>query len=299
MNDIDKEIKIAVFMGGISSEREISLRSGDAVLKSLIRQGYNAYGVDLVQENLVTAFIENQYDLAFLVLHGEFGEDGRIQAVLDMLKKPYTGSGVTGSAIAMDKIFTKKIAQLAGIRVAKNYDSIEEIDSYPVIIKPAKEGSSVGLFICKKKEEATNAVLQLENKKLVIEEFIAGEELTSGVFDEEALGVLKIKSSHELYDYEAKYSKGGSVHEYPAKILKEAYDEVCAASLKIHKELGLRGITRSDFILKDGKPYFLEINTCPGMTVTSLIPEIGTIKGYTFDDLIRKTVEKFKGKTFV
>ncbi len=298
-NNGENNLKIAVFMGGISSEREISLKSGNAVLNSLKKQGYNAYGIDLNEDNIVSAFIENDYDLAYLVLHGEFGEDGRVQALLDMLKKPYTGSGVTGSAIAMDKVHTKKIAQLAGIRVPKNYNSIDEIDSYPVIIKPAKEGSSFGIYICKNRENSLAAIKELENKKIVIEEYILGEELTAGVFDDEIFGVLKIKSENELYDYEAKYSKGRSSHEYPAKITKEAYDEVCLASLKIHSELGLMGISRSDFILKDGKPYFLEVNTCPGMTETSLIPELGTIKGYTFDDLVKKMVDKFKGKNFI
>lgn len=295
MSNIDKEIKIAVFMGGISSEREISLRSGTAILNSLKRQGYNAYGVDLNESNLVLAFLENDYDLAYLALHGEYGEDGRVQAVLDMLKKPYTGSGVTASAIAMDKIFTKQIAELAGIRVAKTYTEVTEIDRYPVVIKPAKEGSSVGLYICKSREDVDAALLKLEGKKLVIEEYVSGDELTVGVIDEEVLGVTKIKPINSFYDFESKYSKGGSVHEYPAKISKEAYDEVCWAAERIHKELGAKGISRSDFILReDGKAYFLEINTCPGMTETSLIPELGTLKGYTFDDLVSKMVNRFK-----
>lgn len=290
-------MKIAVFMGGISSEREISLRSGQAVLKSLQRQGYDAYGVDLKEENLVSAFLNNEYDLAYLVLHGEYGEDGRIQGLLDMLNKPYTGSGFTANAIAMDKVFTKKIAELAGIRVAKSYNTIEEIKEFPVIIKPATEGSSVGIYICHNNLDAQKALKELSGKKVVIEEFISGDELTAGIIETEVLGVTRIIPKNKCYDYESKYSVGGSVHEYPAKIEKNAYDEVCWATAKIHSELGLKGISRSDFILKDGKPYFLEVNTCPGMTETSLIPELGTLKGYTFDDLVRKTVERFKNST--
>lgn len=295
MNNI-QSFKIAVFMGGISSEREISIKTGTAILNSLKRQGYNAYGVELNEENLLKSFIENSYDLAYLALHGEFGEDGRIQSILDILGKPYTGSGVTASAVAMDKILTKKIAFLAGVRVPKTYSTLEEIENYPVIIKPAKEGSSVGLYLCKNREEGEYALLTLNSKKAIIEEFIEGEELTSGVINGESLGVLRIKPLKGIYDYEAKYSVGGSIHEYPAKIEKKAYDEAVNASLKIHEELGLEGISRSDFILKDGKCYFLEVNTCPGMTETSLIPELGTIKGYRFDDLVKKMVETFIDK---
>ncbi|MGL5123051.1 MAG: D-alanine--D-alanine ligase [Fusobacteriaceae bacterium] len=287
-------MRIAVFMGGISSEREISLKSGRAILKSLKKQGYDAFEIDLKEENFLQAFIENKYDLAYLALHGEFGEDGRVQSVLDILKKPYTGSGVTASAIAMDKVYTKKIAESIGIRVAKNYNSPEEIEDYPVIVKPAKEGSSFGIFICKNLQETKDAIKKLGNSKKIIEQYIKGEELTAGVMNSESLGVLRIKYSNELYDFDAKYSEGGCVHEFPAKILKSAYDEAVLSSLKIHEELGLSGITRSDFMLKDGKCYFLEVNTCPGMTETSLIPDLGTIKGYTFDNIVKKMVETFK-----
>ncbi len=298
INNENKNLKIAVFMGGISSEREISLKSGRAILKSLQRQGYNAFEVDLKEDNFLKAFSDNEYDLAYLALHGEFGEDGRVQAVLDILKKPYTGSGVTSSAIAMDKIYTKKIAESIGIRIAKNYNYPEEVENYPVIVKPAKEGSSFGIFICKNLEEIKAAFMKLGDTKKVIEEYIKGEELTAGVMNNESLGVLRIKYSNELYDYEAKYSNGGCTHEFPAKILKSAYDEAVLASLKIHKELGLEGISRSDFMLKDGKCYFLEVNTCPGMTETSLIPDLGKIKGYTFDDIVKKMVETFKSKKY-
>lgn len=297
MNTKTKNIKIAVFMGGISSEREISLRTGNSILNSLLRQGYNAFSVELNEKNLLTAFLENEYDLAYLALHGEFGEDGRVQAILDILKKPYTGSGVTASALAMDKTHTKRIAQAVGIRVAKTYETIDEIDEYPVIIKPAREGSSVGIYKCKNKEEAQEAKNALSGKRICIEQFVAGDELTAGVINGEGLGVTRIIHEHELYDYEAKYAKGGSRHEYPAKILKTSYDEALSAAVKIHKELGLEGISRSDFMLKDGKCYFLEVNTCPGMTETSLIPELGTLKGYKFDDLVKMMVETFIDKS--
>lgn len=284
-------MKIAVFMGGVSSEREISLRTGKAILESLIRQGYDAYGVDLKEDNLLTAFIENEYDLAYLALHGEFGEDGRIQAVLDIIKKPYTGSGVTPSAIAMDKNMTKIIAEKAGIRIPKSYRDKSEIISFPVVVKPTTEGSSVGLYICNSIEEVEKAEKNLMGKSLLIEEFVSGEELTVGVLNGEPLGVLKISPKSGLYDFQSKYTVGMTEYEYPAKVSPKVYEEAMIFSKKIHQELGLSGVSRSDFILKDDKIYFLEVNTCPGMTETSLVPKLATLKGYTFDDLVKKIIQ--------
>lgn len=284
-------MKIAVVMGGITAEREVSLRSGQAILNSLLKQGYEAYKIDLTKENLVSAFIENTYDLVYLALHGEYGEDGRVQSVLDMLGKKYTGSGVIGSAVAMNKILTKMIAKELGIRVAGTYSSIEEIDNYPVVIKPAKEGSSVGLYICNTKEESLKAYKILEDKEPLIEEFIKGDELTAGILNGEKLGVVRIKPKSGLYDYEAKYTVGKTEYECPAQIDEKVYEEVLEAARKIHEILGLKGVTRSDFILKDGKAYFLEVNTCPGMTETSLVPKLAALKGYSFDDLTKAVVE--------
>ncbi|WP_297598606.1 D-alanine--D-alanine ligase [uncultured Cetobacterium sp.] len=287
-------MRVAVVMGGITSEREVSLRSGQAVLNSLLRQGYDAYKIDLVKENLVSAFIENEFDIAYLALHGEYGEDGRVQSVLDMLGKRYTGSGVTGSAVAMDKILTKIIAKDLGIRIPKTYLTIEGIEAYPVVIKPAKEGSSVGIYICNTKEEALDAYKALEDKYPLIEEFVKGEELTAGILNGEKLGVIRIKPKSGVYDYESKYTVGKTEYECPAQIDEKIYEEVCEAARKIHEKLGLTGVTRSDFILRDGKAYFLEVNTCPGMTETSLAPKLAGSKGYSFDDLTRVIIETAK-----
>lgn len=285
-------MKIAVFMGGTSSEKEISLRSGEAVLESLQRQGYDAYGVVLDETNQVTAFLENDYDLAYLVLHGGNGENGKIQAVLDILGKKYTGSGVLASALTMDKNKTKQIAESVGIRVPKSYYNLESIERFPVIIKPVDEGSSKGLFLCNNKEEAGEALKKL--KKPIIEDYIVGEELTVGVLNGKALGVLKIiPQADVLYDYDSKYAKGGSIHEFPAKIEDKSYKEAMKIAEKIHKEFKMKGISRSDFILSEGKLYFLEVNSSPGMTKTSLIPDLATLQGYTFDDVVRLTVETF------
>ncbi|PIM76935.1 D-alanine--D-alanine ligase [Fusobacterium pseudoperiodonticum] len=285
-------MKIAVFMGGTSSEKEISLRSGEAVLESLQRQGYDAYGVVLDENNQVTAFLENDYDLAYLVLHGGNGENGKIQAVLDILGKKYTGSGVLASALTMDKDKTKQIAENIGIRVPKSYRDLDSIERFPVIIKPVDEGSSKGLFLCNNKEEAGEALRKL--RKPIIEDYIVGEELTVGVLNGKALGVLKIiPQADVLYDYDSKYAKGGSIHEFPAKIEDKSYKEAMKIAEKIHKEFKMKGISRSDFILSEGKLYFLEVNSSPGMTKTSLIPDLATLQGYTFDDVVRLTVETF------
>ena len=285
-------MKIAVFMGGTSSEKEISLKSGEAVLESLQRQGYDAYGVVLDENNQVTAFLENDYDLAYLVLHGGNGENGKIQAVLDILGKKYTGSGVLASALTMDKNKTKQIAENIGIRVPKSYRDLDSIERFPVIIKPVDEGSSKGLFLCNNKEEAGEALKKL--RKPIIEDYIVGEELTVGVLNGKALGVLKIiPQADVLYDYDSKYAKGGSIHEFPAKIEDKSYKEAMKIAEKIHKEFKMKGISRSDFILSEGKLYFLEVNSSPGMTKTSLIPDLATLQGYTFDDVVRLTVETF------
>ncbi|MDO4690989.1 MAG: D-alanine--D-alanine ligase [Fusobacterium sp.] len=285
-------MKIAVFMGGKSSEREVSLRSGKAVLASLKRQGFDAYGVELEPENEILPFLQSEYDLAYLVLHGGNGENGKIQSILDILGKKYTGSGVLASAITMDKRRTKMIAESMGIKTPATFDKIEEIDRYPVIVKPVDEGSSVGLHVCTSLEEVKKAVKQIE--KPIIEEYIKGEELTVGVMNDRALGVLKIiPKAAEIYDYDSKYKVGGSIHEYPAKIDNQIYKKIMLVAENIHKEFGMKGISRSDFIMKDNEVYFLEVNSSPGMTETSLIPDLATLQGYTFDDIIKTMVETF------
>lgn len=289
-------MKIAVFMGGISSEKEVSLRTGTAILNSLVKQGYDAYGVTLTKENLLSAFTDNEYDLAYLALHGAYGEDGRIQGLLDVLGKKYTGSGTTASAVSMDKDLTKRIAENAGLRIAKSYlrEDVENITEFPIVVKPSTEGSTVGLYICHDMNELKEAIKLSGDKDLVIEQFIKGEELSVAVLDGEALGVVKIMPKIGLYDYKSKYTAGMTVYEYPAKISEKAYNEAMKHAEIIHKVLKMKGVSRSDFILKDDEVYFLEVNSCPGMTETSLVPKLATLKGYTFDDIVRKIVENFR-----
>lgn len=289
-------MKIAVFMGGISSEREISLKTGKAILESLQRQGYDTYGVDLTKDNLLSAFVENDYDLAYLALHGIYGEDGRIQGLLDVLGKKYTGSSMTASAVSMDKNLTKYIAESIGVLTPKSYtkEQIKDIKTYPIVVKPSVEGSSVGLYICHNLEELNDAILKSGNKEITIEDFIQGDELTVGVLEGEPLGVIRIKPKNGLYDYTSKYTKGMTEYEFPAKISEKAYELAMKNAALIHEKLGMSGISRSDFILRGEEVFFLEVNSCPGMTETSLVPKVATLKGYTFDDLTRKMVEKFK-----
>ncbi len=286
-------MKIAVIMGGTSSEREVSLSSGKAVLNSLLRQGYDAYAIDITKENEVSAFIDNNFDLAFMALHGGNGENGKIQALLDLLGKKYTGSGAFACSVSFNKKITKLIAEKIGIRTIKQYESIDDIDKYPVVIKPNQEGSSVGVHICKNYEEAFKAVKELKDD-YIIEDFIEGEELTVGVLDGEPMGVIKIKPvSSRIYDYTSKYSNGGSIHECPAQIDKKNYDEAMEFAKKIHIHLGMSGLSRSDFLLKDGKVYFLEVNSTPGMTETSLVPDLIRMNGKDFDYFTKMMVEKF------
>lgn len=283
-------MKIAVLMGGISSEKEVSLRTGAAITAALQRKGYDAFSLVLDKDNFVTALTNTEFDLAYVALHGEFGEDGRVQAFLDILEKKYTGSGYVESGISMNKTLTKKILDSYGVLSPKTYEKVEDIEKYPVVIKPTTEGSSVGLYICQNEAEARNAVEALVGKEILIEDFIKGDELTVGVLNGEALGVLRIKPISGVYDYESKYTKGMTEYEFPAQISEASYDEAMKISAKVHKELNLKGATRSDFILRGEELFFLEVNTSPGMTETSLLPKIATLKNIDFDTLVEKIV---------
>lgn len=281
-------MRVAVLMGGISNEREISIKSGNAILTALLNLGYDAYALVLDKDNFAKSLIENKYDIAFIALHGEFGEDGRVQGFLDILGKKYTGSNFRACAITIDKNLTKKLLEDQGILFPRTFKKVEEIDIFPVVVKPAREGSSIGLYICKNKEELDEAIKNLEGLDITIEEFVKGEELTVGVLNNEALGVLKIIPNTGLYDYKSKYTVGETVYEYPARISEDIYEEAMEISKRVHNIFNLGGASRSDFILKDDKLYFLEVNTSPGMTNTSLLPKLASLKNYTFENLIEK-----------
>lgn len=284
-------MKIAVLMGGISSEREVSLRTGNAILNALKELKYDAFAIVLEEGKILNQLQEAEYDIAFIALHGEYGEDGRIQAVLDILGKKYTGCGLVSSAITIDKEFTKKLIMHEGIKVPKSYKNVEEIDCFPVVIKPSLEGSSVGLHICNNTKEAEEAVKSLVDKKLSIEQFVKGEEITVGVLHGEALGVLKIMPKSGVYDYKSKYTKGETEFQFPAVLENGMYEKAMKTAEVISSALELKGAPRIDMIISAGEIYVLEVNTIPGMTETSLLPKIASLKGYGFKELVEKILK--------
>ena len=301
-----KDKHVAVLMGGFSSERPVSLSSGEACAKALEEAGYRVTRVD-VGRDLAAVLGEMKPDVAFNALHGPFGEDGAIQGILEFLQIPYTHSGVTASAVAMDKQHAKKIVASAGVPVAEEQVMIRhDIGSEhpmrpPYVVKPVAEGSSFGVVIVKENQSHPPQVLGSEDwpysDRVMVERFIHGRELTCAVMGDEVLGVTEIfPIGSEFYDYESKYVTGGSKHEFPAKILPNIYQKIQKLSLKAHQALGCRGVSRSDFrfddrFSEDGEVVWLELNTQPGMTPTSLVPELAHLAGYDFGALVTWMVE--------
>ncbi|MBO6816027.1 MAG: D-alanine--D-alanine ligase [Rhizobiaceae bacterium] len=297
---------VAVLMGGWSSEREVSLSSGHACAEGLRNAGYKVTQVD-VDRNISSTLRELKPDVAFNALHGPFGEDGTIQGVLEFLNIPYTHSGVLSSALAMDKDKAKKLAKAAHLPVAEHIliDRAEAAKKHPMkppyVIKPVAEGSSFGVLIVQ--EDQPNPPQELYrddwpySEYLMAERFVAGRELTCAVMGDVALGVTEIISDGEkFYNYDAKYKPGGSRHILPAEIKPNIYQKILTLSLKAHQLFGCRGVTRSDFRLDDGlmgtgELVWLEINTQPGMTPTSLLPELAAHAGHSWEELLSWIVE--------
>ena len=290
--------KILIISGGISKERLISLDTGLQVAKELKKNGYN---VKISEPDNQLARSINQFkpNIFFNALHGQFGEDGYIQTILEGFKIPYTHSGTVASALAMDKEISKKIFIKNKITTPKfikysyeknNLDLIKIIEKklkFPVILKPINEGSSVNVFICTKKN-ILKVLKLLENyKQIIIEEFIAGREIQVAIMGGKKLGAIELKPKRKFYDYQAKYdAKAKTEHIIPVELSKNKLDEVMNMALKAHKVIGCKGVTRSDFKFYNNKFYLLEINTQPGMTSLSLVPEIARYKGITFIELI-------------
>ena len=296
---------VAVLMGGWSAEREVSLRSGKHCADALETQGYKVTRVD-VQRDVAEVLARLKPDLAFNVLHGRPGEDGTMQGILEILRIPYTHSGVLASALAMDKPVAKQVMAAAGIpipegRVVSRAEAAKaHALTRPYVLKPVAEGSSVGVFIVT--EEHAHPPQELTRPdwafgdELLAEKFIAGLELTCAVMGERALGVIEIEPATRFYDYEAKYAPGGSRHILPARIAPEVYERVRKLSLEAHRALGCRGVTRADFRFdnrpgKSGELVCLEVNTQPGMTETSLVPEMAAHEGMTFAALVKWIAE--------
>ena len=290
--------KILIISGGISKERLISLDTGLQVAKELKKNGYK---VKISEPANQLARNINQFkpNIIFNALHGQFGEDGYIQTILEGFKIPYTHSGTVASALAMDKEISKKIFIKNKISTPKfikysyeknNLDLIKIIEKklkFPVVLKPINEGSSVNVFICTKKNISKFLKLLESYKQIIIEEFIAGREIQVAIMGDKKLGAIELKPKRKFYDYRAKYDvKAKTEHIIPVELSKNKLDEVMNMALKAHKVIGCKGVTRSDFKFYNNKFYLLEINTQPGMTRLSLVPEIARYKGITFIKLI-------------
>ena len=295
--------KILIISGGISKERIISLDTGKQVARELIKNNYivKIAEPDFQIHKIVKTFKPN---IIFNALHGQFGEDGYIQTILETFNIPYTHSGVISSSIAMDKEISKKIFIKNNILTPKyflyNFNKsksnliklIGEKLKFPVVIKPVNEGSSVNVFICKKSNLNKKIKLLKNYKKIIIEEFIPGREIQVAIMGNKELGAIELKPKRKFYDFDAKYKESAKTkHIIPVDLSKNYLNKVLKIALRAHKLIGCRGITRSDFKFYKNKFYLLEINTQPGMTKLSLVPEIAAYKGISFFDLIEWILE--------
>ena len=290
--------KVLILSGGISKERLISLDTGLQVAKELKINGYKVK-ISEPDSDLEKNIKNFKPNVIFNALHGQFGEDGYIQSILETYKIPYTHSGPIASSIAMDKEISKIIFIKNKINTpkfftysydAKNLEIINRIKkklNFPVVVKPLNEGSSVNVYICNKKNIIRTLNLIKQYKKIMIEEFIGGREIQVAIMGNKKLGAIELKPKRKFYDYEAKYNSSAKTkHIIPVNLPKKKLNEVLNISLKAHKLIGCKGVTRSDFKFKNGKFYLLEINTQPGMTKLSLVPEIAAFKGISFIKLI-------------
>ena len=296
--------KVLVILGGNSREREVSLATGEACYKSIKRLGYDVKKFD-PGKNFLSELKKIKINVIFNALHGKYGEDRISQSYFEYLKIPYTHSGVISSMISMNKILSKKIFIRKKILTPKymvldkkNFDFIKfsklkKKIIFPVVIKPASEGSSIGVKICKEYKNLINQIKNLftEYDNLILEKFIPGQEIQVAVMNGKALGAIELKPKRKFYDYKAKYSKAAKTsHIMPANIKKEKYREVLKIAQKAHRALNCRGVTRSDFRFYNNKFYLLELNTQPGMTNLSLVPEIANYVGISFDSLVKKII---------
>jgi len=296
---------VAVLMGGWSAEREVSLRSGAACADALTRLGYQVTRID-VGRDVAAVLTSVKPDAAFNVLHGRPGEDGTLQGILEILAIPYSHSGVMASAVAMQKDAAKVLLRAAevpvpeGLVVPRREVAKRHVLEPPYVIKPIAEGSSVGVFIVNADHAHPPQELTRDDwaygEQLIVEKYIPGKELTCAVKGDEALGVIEIVPVVRFYDYEAKYAPGASKHLLPAPISPFVYQQVRRLALAAHRALGCRGVSRADFRYDDriegtGGIFCLEVNTQPGMTETSLVPELAAHAGITFDELVRWMIE--------
>jgi D-alanine-D-alanine ligase len=292
-----KNKKIGVLYGGFSSEREISILSGKAVLRALEKLKINVCGID-VDRSIAGKIKKEKIDIAYIALHGLVGEDGAIQGMLKTLGIPYTGCGIFASAVSMDKDISKKMFQCAGIltpewKTLKKFETVPEIKNYPVVVKPIAQGSALGVTIVKKAACFTAAAKEAfkYDKEIVIEQFVEGKEITVGVLDGKSLPIIEIVPKGKFYDFKSKYQKGGSKHIIPARISAKACKTAQNYAEKIYRIFKCTAACRVDMIVdKNDKVWTLENNTVPGMTETSLLPQACLCAGYDFESLVLKIV---------
>jgi len=308
-----KNKKIAVLMGGPSTEREVSLNTGGAILAALQEKGYQAIAMELAPLQFVEQIKAENIDVVFNAVHGKFGEDGTIQGTLELLGIPYTGSGMLASAVAMDKVISKRLFMADGIptprslffaRTTETKAVLAEISqqfSLPVVVKAASQGSSIGVSIVSEQDLLEAAVTEAfgYSEQIVVEEFIKGKELTVAVIGDEnveALPIIEIVPHSGRYDYRSKYTKGCTDYIVPARLESKAAEQIQSLAVKAFQLFGCRGVARVDFMMDEaGQPYVLEINTIPGMTATSLVPKAAAAIGLSFPDLCERIL-KMAGK---
>lgn len=301
MNRTSPTTRVAVLLGGFSAERDVSLVSGKEAAAALEQSGYDVTRIDVSRDMraLTQALTDARPDVVFNALHGRFGEDGCIQGLLDMMSLPYTNSGRAASTLAMDKTLAKQIFVNAGLPVAEDIvvtrEQAEASDPLPrpYVIKPINEGSSVGVRIVKEGDNKAplDELGVSADCPIMIERYIPGREVTVAVMGDRPLAVTEITTEHGFYDYDAKYADGGSIHVLPAELSNTVYDRALEVSLAAHRSLGCRGVSRADFRLDGDDLYLLEVNTQPGLTPTSLVPEQAAHIGLSFADLMSWMVE--------
>jgi D-alanine-D-alanine ligase len=284
-------------MGGLSSEREVSLNTGRPVLAALVSRGHDAVGIDWAAgTHLPTLLAEAKVNVVWNALHGTFGEDGCVQGLLECLQIPYTGSGVLASALAMDKVLSKRILDQTGVPtprwalVPQRPDGVDTLDfPTPCVVKPSREGSSVGVSIVRDRADLPGAVALARGHRgvVLVEEYVKGPEISVGVLDDEVIGTVQIQPAKEFYDYEAKYLRDDTIYTVPAPLAPEVDAQVRAHALSAHKLFGCAGYSRVDLLVgPGGKPQVLEVNTLPGMTDHSLIPKIARHAGIDYAELV-------------
>lgn len=294
-----KTKKIGVLMGGMSAEREVSLKSGAAVHKALLALGYDAVDID-VDRDIAQVLTREWIDVAFICLHGRYGEDGTIQGLLELTGIPYTGSGVLASALAMHKVFAKLVFSghdilVAPYRVLRRSEKLDVASlgfGFPLVVKPSQEGSSVGVSIVREDSELDQA-LELAfhyDAEILVEQYIKGREIQIGILQDQAIGAIEVVPKKEFYDFEAKYTAGMAEHICPVDLPQELYRTALETGLAAHRALGCNGYSRVDLLVTEaGECYVLEVNTLPGMTELSLLPELAQKEaGIGFEELVER-----------